>query len=230
MVRYPAQAHHVHHYLRLVAALGASPEPTPPRIDVAAEEMEAVRGKFGLSRLAERPWFGLSPGAEYGPAKRWPPERFVAAAKALEEQTRCRWALLGGAGDVDLAKKIAGDIARATGKPPLILTGRTSLRELAVALKICEFVLTNDTGPMHLAAAVGTPLVALFGSTSPELTGPVFSPKAKVVRHEVPCAPCFRRECPIDFRCLRGIETEHVVAAAMNCRAGGAPGQTSRDR
>jgi heptosyltransferase-2 len=224
MVRYPAQAHHVHHYLRLVAAMGASPEPMAPRIDVTDEEMEAVRGKFGLSRDASRPWFGLSPGAEYGPAKRWPAERFVAAAKALEEQTRCRWALLGGAADVELAEKIAGDIARATGKPPLILTGRTSLRQLAVALKICDFVLTNDTGPMHLTAAVGTPLVAIFGSTSPELTGPVFSTRAQVVHCGAPCSPCFRRECPIDLRCLRGIETEQVVAAAMSCLAGKAAG------
>jgi heptosyltransferase II len=214
---YPAAAHHVHHYLHLAAALGASPEPMAPRIDVSEEEMEAVRGKFGLSRAAGRPWFGLNPGAEYGPAKRWPAERFVAAARALREKTQCRWTVFGGAGDVALAETISSDIARATGEPPLNLARRTSLRELAAALKICDFVLTNDSGPMHLAAAVGAPVAAIFGSTSPELTGPVFSARAQVVSCDAPCAPCFRRECPIDLRCLRGIETDQVVAAALDC-------------
>jgi heptosyltransferase-2 len=222
MVRYPAQAHHVRHYLRLVEALGASPEPTAPRIEVADEEMAAVRGKFGLARAAGRPWFGLNPGAEYGPAKRWPAERFVAAARALREKTQCRWAILGGVGEFALAETISGDIARATGEPALNLAGLTSLRELAAVLKICDLVLTNDTGPMHLAYAVGAPVVAIFGSTSPELTGPVFSASAKVVRGNAPCSPCFQRECPIDLRCLRGIETDQVVAAALDCFAGNA--------
>jgi heptosyltransferase II len=70
---------------------------------------------------------------------------------------------------------------------------------------------------MHLAAAVGAPVVAIFGSTSPELTGPVFSAHAKVVRRDAPCSPCFRRECPIDLRCLNGVETDEVVAAVQDC-------------
>ena len=215
--RYPATAHHVHHYLHLAAALGALPEPMAPSIDVSEETMEAVRGKFGLARAAGRPWFGLNPGAEYGPAKRWPAERFVAAARVLRERTHCRWMVFGGAGDIALTETISADITRATGEPPLNLAGRTSLRELAAVLKICDLVLTNDTGPMHLAAAVGAPVIAIFGSTSPELTGPVFSARAQVVRCDAPCAPCFRRECPIDLRCLRGIETDQVVAAALDC-------------
>ena len=215
--RYPAQAHHVHHYLRLTATLGASPEPMPPHIELSLEELAAARGKFGLAHVVGRPWFAINPGAEYGPAKRWPAERFVAAACALQEKTRCRWAILGGVGEIALAETISGDIARTTGEPALNLTGLTSLRELAVVLKICDLVLTNDTGPMHLAYAVGAPVVAIFGSTSPELTGPVFSARAKVVRCDAPCSPCFRRECPIDLRCLRGIETDQVVAAALDC-------------
>jgi len=214
---YPPEAHHVHHYLRLTAALGASTEPTAPRIDVSEEEMDVVRAKFGLTRSDGRPWFGLCPGAEYGLAKRWPAERFVETARALQDKTHCRWMILGGGPDVTLADSISNDIARATGEPPLNLAGKTSLRELAAVLRICDFVLTNDTGPMHLAAAVGTPMVAIFGSTSPELTGPIFSAKARVVRSDVPCSPCFRRECPIDLRCLRGIESQQVVAAALDC-------------
>jgi len=219
---YPAAAHHVHHYLHLAAALGASPEAMPPRIDVSEGEMEEVRGKFGLLRAMGRPWFGLCPAAEYGPAKRWPAERFVEAARTLQEKTQCRWLVFGGAGDRVLAETIASDIARATGEAPLNLAGQTGLREFAAMLKICDLVLTNDTGPMHLAAAVGAPVTAIFGSTSPELTGPFFSPRAQVLRGRAPCAPCFRRECPIDMRCLRGVQTEQVVAAALRCLAGNA--------
>jgi heptosyltransferase-2 len=223
MTPYPKVAHHVHHYLHLAAVLGASSEPMAPRIDVTNAEMEAARAKFGLAQLSGRPWFGLNPGAEYGPAKRWPADRFVAAARALRQKTQCRWMIFGGRGDLALAGTIASDIAGATGEAPLNLAGRTNLRELAAALKICDLVLTNDTGPMHLAAAVGAPMAAIFGSTSPELTGPVFSPRARVVCCHAPCSPCFRRECPIDLRCLRGIETEQVVAAALACLTAGAP-------
>ncbi|MGA2177782.1 MAG: lipopolysaccharide heptosyltransferase II [Verrucomicrobiota bacterium] len=207
----PAEAHHVYHYLHLAGALDASTEPLAPRLEVAEEQMDEVRRKFGLAREGGGPWFGLIPGAEYGPAKRWPPERFVAAAAALRQKTQCRWVLFGGAGDCDLAGRIARDIPGAA----LNLAGKTTLRELAAALKICNLVLTNDTGPMHLAAAVGAPVVAVFGSTSPELTGPLFSPRAQIVRQPVPCAPCFRRQCPIDLRCLRGIPPESVVEAAL---------------
>jgi heptosyltransferase-2 len=215
--RYPADAHHVHRYLRLTTVLGAAPQAIAPRIDVSDQELQVVRVKFGLMRDPSRSWFGLNPGAEYGPAKRWPAERFVAAARALQNKTGCRWAVLGGPGDAALADSISREMVRATGERPLNLAGETSLRELAAALKICDFVLTNDTGPMHLAAAVGTATVAIFGSTSPELTGAVFSTRAKVVRCDVPCSPCFQRECPIDLRCLQGIEVDQVVAAAREC-------------
>jgi heptosyltransferase-2 len=207
----PPSAHHVHHYLHLAAALGASAEPLAPRIDLSRGEVEEARGKFGLARVQGRPWFGLNPGAEYGPAKRWPAEGFVAAAQALQRQTNCRWAVFGGVGDRELAE----NIARQAGEGALSLAGKTGLRELGAALKICDLVLTNDSGPMHLAAAVGTRVVAIFGSTSPELTGPVFSPRARIVRQPAPCAPCFLRQCPIDLRCLNGIRPESVVATAL---------------
>jgi lipopolysaccharide heptosyltransferase II len=216
----PPAAHHVHHYLNLSAALGASPEPLPPRIDVSEQEMEAARSKFGLTPNAGRPWFGVAPGAEYGAAKRWPADRFVAAALALRRKTNCRWAVFGSAAERDLAGSIAAEIGRAAGEPALDLAGKTTLRELAAALKICHLVLTNDTGPMHLAAAVGSPVTAVFGSTSPGLTGPIFSPQARVVRWNAPCAPCFRRDCPIDLRCLRELPTETVLAAALQCAEG----------
>jgi heptosyltransferase-2 len=219
----PPAAHHLHDYLYLTAELGASPEPLPPRLFVSDEQAAQVCQKLRLENAPPgRPWFGLNPGAEYGPAKRWPAERFAAAAVILQKQTHCRWLIFGGTEDLALAEKIAAEIRGAGGGPDGVfnLAGKTSLRELAAALKLCRLLLTNDTGPMHLAAAVGTPLVVPFGSTSPELTGPSFSPSVQIVRTPVPCAPCFRRECPIDLRCLNGIQTAQVVEAARRILSG----------
>jgi heptosyltransferase-2 len=213
----PPQAHHVHDYLYLTSELGASPEPLPPRIFVSDEQAAQICQQLRLENApAGRPWFGLNPGAEYGPAKRWPAERFAAAAVVLQKQTNCRWLVFGGTEDMDLAEKVTTEIRYAAREADgaINLAGKTTLRQLAGVLKICRLLLTNDTGPMHLAAAVGTPLVVPFGSTSPELTGPFLFPSAQIVRTPVPCAPCFRRECPIDLRCLNGIKIAQVVEAA----------------
>jgi heptosyltransferase II len=213
----PPAAHHIHDYLYLTSELGASLEPLPPRIFISDPQAASLCQQLRLEPAPPgRPWFGLNPGAEYGPAKRWPAKRFAAAAVILQKQTNCRWLVFGGAGDLDLAEKVTTEIRYGgTGPDGVInLAGKTNLRQLAAALKICRLLLTNDTGPMHLAAAVGTPLVVPFGSTSPELTGPTFSPTAQIVRASVPCAPCFRRECPIDLRCLNDITIAQVIEAA----------------
>jgi heptosyltransferase-2 len=212
------RAHHLYHYLHLAAAAGASPEPLAPSIPVSTVEIAQARERFDLA--GDR-WFGLNPGAEYGPAKRWPAERFATVAAAAQKRWNCRWMILGGKGDVAIAEEIARRIMRATrsdsgGPPastPMVLAGRTSLRELLAVLRICGVVLTNDTGPMHLAAAVGTPVVGLFGSTSPELTGPGLPGDGRhaLLRLDVPCSPCFRRTCPIDFRCMLGLDTQIVL-------------------
>jgi heptosyltransferase II len=214
----PPAAHHIHDYLYLTAELGASPEPLPPRIFISDEQARQLCQRLRLEIApAGRPWFGLNPGAEYGPAKRWPAERFAAAAVILQKQTNCRWLIFGGAGDLALAEKVTTEIRYGGSGPDgaINLAGKTNLKELAAVLKLCRLLLTNDTGPMHLAAALGTPLVVPFGSTSPELTGPGFSSTVQIVRTPVPCAPCFRRECPIDLRCLNGIETAQVVEVAQ---------------
>ena len=213
----PPASHQVHDYLYLTAELGASPEPLPPRIVINDQQAAQLCQKMRLETAPPgRPWFGLCPGAEYGPAKRWLARRFVASAVLLQKQTHCRWLVFGGPGDVDLAEKITTEIRYVAREADGVinLAGKTNLRELAAALKLCRLLLTNDTGPMHLAAALGTPLIALFGSTSPDLTGPFCCPFAQIVRTPVPCAPCFRRECPIDMRCLNGIQTAQVIEAA----------------
>jgi len=243
-------AHQIHEYLHLAAALGANPEPLPPRLFVAPGEIEAAKRKFGLEKISN-PILGLNPGAEYGPAKRWPVERFIAAAREIQKQTDCVWLIFGGQGDVELANRVAAGIthhaSRVTEDASQItqinLAGKTSLRELMALLKLCRVLLTNDSGPMHVAAALGTPVVVPFGSTSPELTGPGLPDLRNRRREEAdgrgetenppfhgggycatshallnahaPCSPCFRRECPIDFRCMTGISVDGVVEAIL---------------
>jgi ADP-heptose:LPS heptosyltransferase len=213
---YHAGAHQIHEYLHLAAAVGAAPEPLAPNLVVTPDEMEAARRKFGFEPA--QLLFGLNPGAEYGPAKRWPVERFIAAAREIQQRTNCLWLILGGKGDVELANRVTTGITdhglRITHHN---LAGQTSLRELMVLLKLCRVLLTNDTGPMHAAAALGTPVVVPFGSTSPELTGPGLpgDPRHRLLKSNVPCSPCFLRECPIDFRCMNGIGIERVVEAVV---------------
>jgi heptosyltransferase-2 len=206
------QAHQIFEYLNLVSALGANPEPLPPQLFIAPDEIEAVKKKFGLNKF-ENPVFGLNPNAEYGPAKRWPVERFISAAKEIQQKTNCIWLLFGGKSDAALANQIESAIGNR--QSAINLAGKTSLRELMSLLKLCRVLLTNDTGPMHVAAALGTPVVVPFGSTSPELTGPIFSSNAQILKSAAPCSPCFLRECPIDFRCLNEISVERVTEAVL---------------
>jgi heptosyltransferase-2 len=204
----PAAAHHIHHYLHLVAALGGNPAPIAPMIVVSSEELAGIRQRINAT---DQPVVGLNPGAEYGPAKRWPIERFIAAAAEIQNRTACLILLLGGQGDVEITRQIAAALPGNS----VNLAGVTNLRELCAALKACRVVITNDTGPMHLAAAVGAPVVAIFGSTSPELTAPGLpgDPRHCLLTASVPCSPCFLRECPVDFRCMKEIAIEHAVAA-----------------
>ena len=207
----PPSAHQIHEYLHLVAALGANPEPLPPQLYVSPEEMARVANQYGL--IGRELVLGLNPGAEYGPAKRWPVDKFIAAAREIQSRTPCAWLLLGGKNDAATTSQISS----ALGPPSSVLdlSGRTSLRELMALLKHCRVLLTNDTGPMHVAAALGTPVVVPFGSTSPELTGPGLpgDPRHRLIKSPAPCSPCFLRVCPIDFRCMHGIGVEQVVAA-----------------
>jgi heptosyltransferase II len=209
----PKSAHQIHEYLYLAAALGANPEPLPPQLFVTQEEVEAAKKKFGLNKISN-PIFGLNPGAEYGPAKRWPVEKFVAAASEIQKRTGCLWILFGGKSDLLLAEQIYA-LFQNSPLTHINLSGKTSLRELMALLKLCRVLLTNDTGPMHVAAALGTPVVVPFGSTSPELTGPIFSSGSKILKSDAPCSPCFLRECPIDFRCMNGISVEQVVETVV---------------
>jgi len=213
----PNSAHQIHEYLHIAAALGANPEPLAPQLAVTPEEIEAAKNKFGLLDITQ-PIFGLNPGAEYGPAKRWPIERFIAAAQRVQQQKDCLWLMFGAKNDAPVAQRIEIGLG---GMPTVMnLAGQTSLRELMALLKLCRVLLTNDSGPMHVAAALGTPVVVPFGSTSPELTGPGLpgDPRHRLLKSDAPCSPCFLRECPIDFRCMNGIGVERVVEAVLSAQ------------
>ncbi len=207
-----ATSHHIFHYLHLAATLGAKAEPLAPFIAVTDAEVAAVKAKFNLP---DGLLIGLNAGAEYGPAKRWPADRFIATAKELRARLNCSFVIFGGPADAALAEDMATALASGPSRLVTNLAARTSLRELCAALRACRVVLTNDTGPMHVAAAVGARVVALFGSTSPELTSPGLPGGAQhlVLRGDAPCSPCFLRECPVDFRCMKSLTVEQVVQA-----------------
>ena len=196
----PARLHQMYDYLALAAAFGADPhglaEPGPllqlPEEWAASAEAGAVV---------------LCPGAAYGPAKRWPAERFAEVGRALAAQNLGPLIVAGAAGDAAAAAEVAALIPGARNA-----AGGTSLDEFMASIARARLVVTNDSGAMHLAAAFGVPGVAIFGSTEPKLTGPI-GPSVRVERFHVPCSPCFRRECPIDFACMHGVSVDAVLAA-----------------
>ncbi|MBL9169329.1 MAG: lipopolysaccharide heptosyltransferase II [Verrucomicrobiales bacterium] len=222
----PASAHHIYQYLHLAQMLGALAEPLAPSLRVSEKERQQFQEKF----LASPPlpvdpttrWIGLNPGAEYGPAKRWPAERFAAVATEMAREGPCVFILFGGGQDETLARSIGDTIVEAMqpnrqDSRVIPVAGKTTLRELMAGLSLCDAVLTNDTGPMHVAAALGTPVVVPFGSTSAALTGPG-SPDHRIHRllqspQPPGCSPCFLRECPIDFRCMTQISVSQVANA-----------------
>jgi lipopolysaccharide heptosyltransferase II len=191
----PPPRHQVHHYLALAEFIGA---------DIATPSAEIQNPKSKI----QNPIIALCPGAEYGPAKRWLPERFAEVVRQIHEATGCEWRIVG----IEKDRPIADAIIAAAGVPCTDLVGQTTLAQLIETLRGCDLLLTNDTGTMHLAASLGVPTVALFGSTEPALTGPL-GPQHRVLRHHVACSPCFLRKCPIDFRCMQAITVEEVVRA-----------------
>jgi heptosyltransferase-2 len=205
--------HQAYRYLDLIAALGGNAQFVEPKIYLAFHELPPISKYF---RDDGRQILGLNAGAEYGPAKRWMPERFAEVAKRVAQQTDCRWVLFGGPGEIEVASNIEAAFRDGNTRENSVvnLAGKTTLLELCQLIKNCRVFLTNDTGPMHLAAALGTRVVSVWGSTSPELTGPLCD-HAVVIQHKVECNPCFLRQCPIDFRCMDRVSVDEVTDAVL---------------
>jgi heptosyltransferase-2 len=197
--------HHSLRFLRIARECGAeTPNAQPPTSN-------AQRLPQTSNIKPQTPKLGLCPGAEYGPAKRWLPERFAEVAAKVSAQSSAQWILFGTKNDM----AIADQIATAISDHCVNRIGHTTLDQLIDELRECRLLLTNDTGTMHLAALLGVPVVAIFGSTEPRLTGPLGDGHI-ILRHHVECSPCFLRECPIDFRCMKAVRSEEVADAVLS--------------
>jgi heptosyltransferase II len=205
-------AHQRFYYLELLRRAGLIAElPDTPaiRLEGALESAAAGRALFAEYGL-RLPVIGVSPGAAYGGAKRWLPERFAAAASRLAGQMDASVAVFGSAAEAELCAGVAGKITA----PVHNFAGSTSLRQFMDMAAACELFLTNDSGAMHIASALGVPTVTVFGATDDVATGPT-GPLTRVVRHRVDCSPCLLRECPIDHRCMTGVTSDAVADVSL---------------
>ena len=183
-----------------------------PVNETARKKVQALLREKGIDDELERsyPLVGINPGAFYGSAKRWLPERFAAVADYLQLKHTARVIVTG----TSQEKPIVDDIIKMTHEKNIYsVAGEINLRELTALLDSLDVYITNDSGAMHVAAAVGTPVVAIFGSTDWLTTAP-YSDKAVIVRKDIECAPCLKRDCPEDHACMKAITVEDVTSRA----------------
>lgn len=205
------ERHEVEYYLCLLDGLGV-PRPVPAslKLTVTEGEKEAMATRLALLGIERgAPIVAINPGATYGSAKRWYPDRFAAVADALSAEWGAGVVVLGSTAEAPLA----GEIVTAMRTPSIDLAGKTTVRELMALLSLSSFLVTNDSGPMHIGAALGVPLVAIFGPTDWRRTSP-WTFHAKVVRVEIDCSPCRDRTCDRGHECMLGVTPEMVIDAA----------------
>jgi len=209
--------HQVEYYWNLLMPLGLSGAPPSPHLTVSSEEEREVSERLASSGVDPSDLvIGINPGSTYGSAKRWLPDRFAEVAQRLAERiaegekTRTAVVILGAKGEELLGKDIAAHIQGRS----VVLSGTTTIRELMAVTKRCRLLVTNDTGPMHIAVACGVPVVAVFGPTDWRTTSP-YGQAQFIVREPVECAPCLLRECPIDHRCMTRVPVDRVYDTAV---------------
>ncbi|MEQ1948818.1 MAG: lipopolysaccharide heptosyltransferase II [Bryobacteraceae bacterium] len=195
--------------LRRAGIINKLPESDAIRLDGAASSRER-----GIERYRELRFgpavIGMSPGAAYGTAKQWIPEHFAEAANLVAAQTGASVAIFGSKDERELGNTIGAAIH----VPVHNFAGETTLAEFIDLAAACQVYLTNDSGGMHIASALGVPTVAIFGATNPITTGPT-GPLARVVRESVECSPCMKRECPIDHRCMTRVSAQRAADEAL---------------
>jgi heptosyltransferase II len=204
------EVHQTEYYLELVRGLGLGAATTAPKIDVTSQTIDRARRLFDHHGVGQNELLvGFAPGAAYGHAKRWPPDRVAAVVTRVSHECGARCVLVGATADRGAGREIESSL------PPDVrivnLIGHTDLRQLIGVLRVCRAFVSNDSGAMHLAAAVGVPVTALFGPTKANVTAPVGN--HDVVRRDVFCSPCMLRECPIDHRCMKRITVDEVFAS-----------------
>ncbi len=206
--------HQIDYYLEMVRALGCLP---------AGRSVHLRREDNGVSQKFFDEWgirpghplIGLAPGAAYGPAKKWFPERFAAVVDRLIDDTGTQAILFGSDGD----RESTAEVRKNALHPLIDIAGRTNLREAIALISRCDLFISNDTGLMHIAGSLGIPMVAIFGSTNPKATSPV-GEASIVIHRDVPCSPCLKPVCPTDFRCMDLIGVDEVYRAARGLMEG----------
>jgi lipopolysaccharide heptosyltransferase II len=207
--------HESHYYLELVRRAGwieLRGEIAPIRLGVAKSAHEAAEESLLRAGVSGGAWrCAIAPGASYGAAKCWQPERFAALADRLISECGADVVLFGTPGEKEMAARICSSMkCRA-----ISLVGKTSMRDLAALFSACTIFIGNDSGAMHVAAAAGLPVIGIFGPTDPEGTAPVTA-QFTLIREAVSCSPCFLRTCPVDHRCMTRIDVDSVFMAAQD--------------
>ncbi|MDT5063787.1 MAG: heptosyltransferase [Acidobacteriota bacterium] len=212
------ERHEVFYYLNLVAELesllygATSMEEREPQFALKISEARKTQAREFLSSKAvrmTRPLVALCPGSTNSRAKRWPAERYAALADRFINEADAEVLLIGSPDEVEVSREVADRMQR----QPVFLTGQTDLAQAINILSLADVLISNDTGPAHIAAALNRPTLVIFGPTDPRTTRP-FSPLAEIIRRPPDCAPCMLRDCPIDHRCMTAISTEEVFARA----------------
>jgi heptosyltransferase-2 len=238
-VKVPAKGeippHQRYYYLELLRRAGIIAElPEIPAIRLEGAEDARRAGQQLLGGAV----VGVSPGAAYGSAKRWIPERFAASAAQLAKELAGGVAVFGSRDERELCDYVAHLVCGA-GVEARNFAGETTLKQFIEMASACRVFLTNDSGAMHIASAAGAPTITIFGATDPIATGPT-GELAHIVREPVQCSPCLLRECPIDHRCMTAVSTERVVQEAVRIlqnevndasftrRASGSPNSTTK--
>jgi heptosyltransferase-2 len=207
--------HQIYYYLDLIGGT-EKPEPTIEIQATTEERTDARKLLFAEGIEPQQAFLVINPGAAYGSAKRWDEQRFAETADILSQSLGLRVAIVGSAAEGPVAENIRAQMKSA----PALLTGKTTLETLIGVLAESSLMITNDSGPMHIAAALGIPTIAVFGSTDDGVTGPIGN-KTRIVKHPVDCSPCLLRQCPIDHRCMTRIGVADVCRAAQELIAHG---------
>jgi heptosyltransferase-2 len=227
-IRVPAEGeipkHESHYYLQLLRRAGwtqAMQEIAPICLNISNESRASAESALRNAGTGENKWrCAVAPGASYGAAKCWPPERFAQLADRLISECGADVIFFGTPGEKEIAARIRSQMKSRA----ISLVGETSMRELAAMFASCSVFIGNDSGAMHVAAAAGLPVIGIFGSTDPEGTAPV-TQQFTLIREPVSCSPCFLRRCPVDHRCMTRISVDSVFAAAVRIK--NSPNQVS---
>jgi heptosyltransferase-2 len=209
------KVHQVHYYLGMVESLGWKAKDPTPRLSVSDLEKEkAVRFLAARDVRGYREsdfLLGFNPGAFFGSAKRWFPANYAAVADRAAKQYGAKCIIFGSTQDLPAAREMASLMQSS---PPILAAGETSLEEVPGLLSLCSLLITNDSGLMHMAAALEVPVIAIFGSTDPRTTSP-YGKEHTIIYKQVPCSPCLLRECPEDHKCMKAVTVDDVWQAVL---------------